>query len=135
MQLFVLAPPLILVAWLLSSKKRHVFLAVVSTIFMLIPGIMTWYYDYGPTDVMQDDKNPDAPSQHDIIYKKPWCRAMPYLIGIWLAFWIHDRKGIPLLLLKINHLKIFLHFRKEAEPASHCCFNWLVGCLGGWTVH
>ena len=24
--------------------------------------------------------------QHKIIYKKPWCRAAPYVIGIWLGF-------------------------------------------------
>ena len=93
MQIFLLAPPLILAAWKLPPRHRHILMGSVNFIFMLIPGILTLVYDYAPTDVFQSDKNPDAPSQHDMIYKKPWCRATPYLIGIWLAMWIHDRKG------------------------------------------
>ena len=93
MEIFLLAPPLILMAWKLPPHHRNILMGSVTLIFMLIPGIITWVYDYAPTDVFQQDKNPDAPSQHDTIYKKPWSRATPYLIGIWMAIWIHFRKG------------------------------------------
>jgi len=93
MQIFIFCLPLTILIWRLPKKWSVSVATVVTLVAMLIPGILTMIFHFAPTDILQSD-NPDKPdniSQHDVIYKKPWCRTMPYLVGMWLAFWMRGR--------------------------------------------
>ncbi|XP_023329081.1 nose resistant to fluoxetine protein 6 isoform X2 [Eurytemora carolleeae] len=110
MQMFLIGPPLILCMFYLKKRKTYLFYSAamfITLIFTLIPGIITWIYDFAPTDVLQGDKPGvrDADQQHNLIYKKPWSRAVPFIIGIWLGFWFNHRKGV---MPKMNHLFVVI---------------------------
>ena len=57
MQMFLVGPPIILLLYTLSRRKSPVLFysvgLLVSLIAILIPGILTWVYNFGPTDVLQ----------------------------------------------------------------------------------
>ena len=71
--------------WAISTASA------VTLVALLIPGVLTMIFDFAPTDVLQSDREGVTLDQHDVIYKKPWCRLMPYLVGMWLAFWMRGR--------------------------------------------
>jgi len=96
MQMFIAGPPIIFFLYTLKKHNMKIFLCasfVCSMTAILIPGILTWLYNFAPTDVLQSDKPGVELDQHNIIYKKPWSRAAPYAIGILLGFWWNHNKG------------------------------------------
>merc|ERR1719348_825022 len=88
MQLFIFFLPFTFIIWRLPRKWSIYVGSFVTLVALLVPGVLTMIFHFAPTDILQQDKEGVTLDQHDVIYKKPWCRAMPYIVGIWLAFWM-----------------------------------------------
>ena len=49
------------------------------------------------------------PEYTDLYYQKPWTRAPPYLVGIWIGYYLHVTKNNPKPIPKVsNHLNQLL---------------------------
>ncbi|XP_076053964.1 nose resistant to fluoxetine protein 6-like [Oratosquilla oratoria] len=106
-QLFLVAPLLILPLHFRPSIGRG-FLYLVTLASVLTPAIVTVVYDLTPTSLIFLGAN-ESNHYMRYVYVVPWCRAGPWIVGIWTGY----------ILFKQNKNRILLE-------------TWQV--VTGWTV-
>lgn len=69
-----------------ARKAGVIWLSIMTFATVLIPGILTGIYKLPPTGLMGVTDADLSNEFNQLIYVKPWCRASPYLVGIWLGY-------------------------------------------------
>ncbi|XP_071536043.1 nose resistant to fluoxetine protein 6-like isoform X2 [Panulirus ornatus] len=83
-QLF-LVTPLIFLPLLYRRKPGAVWLGCVTLLSVMIPAIITGVNHLPPTQVTNAPPSM-MEDEMKLVYTKPWCRAPPYLMGMWLGY-------------------------------------------------
>lgn len=88
MQLHVLAPIVALMFWHWGLS------AIVATLLMIVASIASTAAEVAAHDIEACSAELDAwTNPHPAIYVTPWTRAVPYLFGFLLAFWLNAMGG------------------------------------------
>nr|XP_027221828.1 nose resistant to fluoxetine protein 6-like [Penaeus vannamei] len=121
-QLYLVAPLLILPLHF-SPRAGKVWLYLMSITSVVIPAVIIYIYDLPPGDFLLG--NNKVTEYYARVYVAPWCRASPYVIGIWLGYFI-SKQGSDELSLK-----------KWQLVAGWTCaaFASLAVLLGGWSYN
>ncbi|XP_071532647.1 O-acyltransferase like protein-like [Panulirus ornatus] len=104
-QLYLVAPLIILPLYFYNAAGK-VWLYLLNVVAIIIPAAIIYANDLAPSAVFVD---PKAVEFFDKVYLAPWCRAGPWLVGIFLGY----------VFYKQEHQKVILH-------------KWQV--VAGWTV-
>lgn len=121
-QLYLVAPLLILPLHF-SPRAGKVWLYLMSITSVVIPAVIIYIHDLPPGDFLLG--NNKVTEYYARVYVAPWCRASPYVIGIWLGYFI-SKQGPDELSLK-----------KWQLVAGWTCaaFASLAVLLGGWSYN
>ncbi|XP_037787262.1 nose resistant to fluoxetine protein 6-like [Penaeus monodon] len=95
-QLYLVAPLVILPLHFFEAAGQA-WLYFLSLVSIAIPTAVTYVYDLPPTAVMYD------PNWYDLfskLYVTPWCRAGPWLVGVWLGYVFHKQGQREVVLRK-----------------------------------
>ncbi|XP_042213223.1 nose resistant to fluoxetine protein 6-like [Homarus americanus] len=81
-QLYLVAPLIILPLFYFRGAGK-VWLYLLSLSSILIPAMIIYANDFPPTNLVMAPKGEEFMNQ---VYLVPWCRAGPWLVGIWLGY-------------------------------------------------
>ncbi|XP_063845290.1 nose resistant to fluoxetine protein 6-like isoform X2 [Scylla paramamosain] len=82
-QLYFIAPLVILPLFFYEAKGKA-WLLIVTVVSAVIPAAIIYARDYPPTNLMY---GPEGSSEYfKNIYLTPWCRAEPWVAGVWLGY-------------------------------------------------
>ncbi|XP_045604426.2 nose resistant to fluoxetine protein 6 [Procambarus clarkii] len=94
---FYLISPLILLPLYFYSGIGEVLLYVLSLVSVIIPAAIIYAYDFPPFNLLLDPKTNDYMLK---VYLTPWCRAGPWLVGLWLGYVFYTRGNKKAILTK-----------------------------------
>ncbi|XP_063590278.1 nose resistant to fluoxetine protein 6-like [Penaeus indicus] len=100
-QLYLVAPLVILPLHYFEAAGL-VWLYVVTFSSIVIPAAVTYAYDLEPTFLMGDTNGFEFFKK---VYVTPWCRAGPWLVGVWLGYAFHKQGQREVVLKKNNTTK------------------------------
>ncbi|KAK4324809.1 hypothetical protein Pmani_004576 [Petrolisthes manimaculis] len=84
-QLYLIAPLLILpLFWYKAAGRAWLYLVTLAS--AVIPAAITYKWDLPPTYLLLAEKMQEYSLY---VYVVPWCRAGPWVIGIWLGYFLH----------------------------------------------
>ncbi|XP_042884691.1 nose resistant to fluoxetine protein 6-like isoform X2 [Penaeus japonicus] len=86
-QLYLVAPLVVLPLHFFEAAGQ-LWLYFLTLTSIAIPTLLTYVYDVAPTMLMLD---PDWYDFFMKIYITPWCRAGPWLVGVWLGYVFHKQ--------------------------------------------
>ncbi|XP_037778184.1 nose resistant to fluoxetine protein 6-like [Penaeus monodon] len=121
-QLYLVAPLLILPLYF-SPRAGKVWLYLMSITSIVIPAVVIYVYDLPPGDFLLG--NNKVVEYYARVYVAPWCRASPYIVGIWMGYCISEQGSEKLSL------------KKWQLVAGWTCavFASLAVLLGGWSYN
>ena len=90
-QMFVFSPLLIIPLHLCKNLGEKLLILVTLT-FIAIPGYVIEHFNFGPGTIIVSQQDGQEKFM-DEFYIKPYTRAGPYLIGIWLGYILYKTKG------------------------------------------
>ena len=124
MQLYVLAPLLLLLFFYIVPVGFLVSIALIAVTFV-INGALAGTKDIsvGKTSLSQEEQENEA-------YIKPYCRAAPYIIGLMLGFLLHKKVRI-----NINWFVDWLIYCAMWVVSAGCCFSVVYGLHSAWNGH
>ncbi|XP_047496228.1 nose resistant to fluoxetine protein 6-like [Penaeus chinensis] len=96
-QMYLVAPLLVLPLHF-SPRAGKVWLYFMSITSIAIPGVIIYVYDLPPGDFLLG--NNDIVEYYARVYVAPWCRASPYIVGIWMGYFIYKQGSEKLSLKK-----------------------------------
>ncbi|XP_042889060.1 nose resistant to fluoxetine protein 6-like [Penaeus japonicus] len=92
-QLYILVP-LVLLPLYYRKKQGRLWLSFWTLASLVVPGAIIGAYDLWPTSMISTDT--EASLQYNYkVYLTPWCRAGPYLVGLWAGYILHTAKNSP----------------------------------------
>ncbi|XP_063604151.1 nose resistant to fluoxetine protein 6-like isoform X2 [Penaeus indicus] len=92
-QLYILMP-LVLLPLYYRKKQGRLWLAFWTAASLAVPGAIVGAYDLWPASMLSSDT--EASLQYNYkVYLTPWCRASPYLVGLWTGYILHTAKNSP----------------------------------------
>ncbi|KAK8751337.1 hypothetical protein OTU49_014264 [Cherax quadricarinatus] len=83
-----LVSPLILLPLYYYSTVGSVWFYLLSLASVFIPAGIIYHNDLPPASVLDDPKSDEY---INLVYLMPWCRAGPWLVGIWLGYLIYNQ--------------------------------------------
>ncbi|KAK3870503.1 hypothetical protein Pcinc_024281 [Petrolisthes cinctipes] len=98
-QLYLIAPLLILpLFWYKAAGQAWLFLVTLAS--AVIPAAITYKWDLPPTYILLGTKMREYTLHAYIV---PWCRAGPWIVGIWLGYILHklDSKNVKMSALTV----------------------------------
>ncbi|XP_071547734.1 nose resistant to fluoxetine protein 6-like isoform X2 [Panulirus ornatus] len=95
MQLYLVMPLLILPLYF-WPRKGTVLLGVWTLASLIIPSVIVGVYHTWPSSLLVQDPEAMLEYNHKV-YLMPWCRAGPYLVGVWAGYIIHRARESPTL--------------------------------------
>nr|XP_027228814.1 nose resistant to fluoxetine protein 6-like [Penaeus vannamei] len=95
-QLYLVAPLIILPLHFFGAAGL-VWLYVVTLASVVIPAAVTYVYDLAPNILMGDTNGFEFFKK---VYVTPWCRAGPWLVGVWLGYVFHKQGQREVVLKK-----------------------------------
>ncbi|XP_063584823.1 nose resistant to fluoxetine protein 6-like [Penaeus indicus] len=121
-QLYLVAPLFILPLYF-CPRAGKVWLYFITITSLVIPGAIIYAYDLPPGDFVLGSR--DELKYFVRVYVTPWCRASPYIVGIWLGYFIYKQGSEKLSL------------EKWQLVAGWTCavFSSLAVLLGGWSYN
>ncbi|KAK7072436.1 hypothetical protein SK128_013071, partial [Halocaridina rubra] len=92
MQLYLITPLLVLPLYY-WKKKGPILLGIWATVSVIIPASIISANHLPPSSMLTGD--PANQEYFEKVYEQPWCRASPYIIGIWTGYLLHTSKDFP----------------------------------------
>lgn len=92
-QLYILMP-LVLLPLYYRKKQGRLWMAFWTAASLAVPTVLIGAYDLWPASMLSLDT--EASIQYNYkVYLMPWCRASPYLVGLWTGYILHTAKNSP----------------------------------------
>nr|XP_027226453.1 nose resistant to fluoxetine protein 6-like [Penaeus vannamei] len=92
-QLYILVP-LVLLPLYYRKKQGRLWMAFWTAASLAVPTVLIGAYDLWPASMLSLDT--EASIQYNYkVYLMPWCRASPYLVGLWTGYILHTAKNSP----------------------------------------
>ncbi|XP_047494976.1 nose resistant to fluoxetine protein 6-like [Penaeus chinensis] len=94
-QLYLVAP-LFILPLVYKEKLGKIWLYFVTLMSVMVPALIIYVNDLPPSNVMVGEKGGEY---FEKVYLKPWSRAGPWVVGIWLGYIFH-KQGKERFILK-----------------------------------
>ncbi|KAK7072437.1 hypothetical protein SK128_013072 [Halocaridina rubra] len=120
MQLYIVTPLMVLPLYF-WKKRGLIVLGLWTAASVIIPASITAAFDLWPASMLLQDTAASLEYNHKV-YLMPWCRAGPYIIGIWTGYVIHIAKDSPTI-KRMSKFQIFIGWVSATVVALSIIFG------------